>query len=86
MFKTVMDTYGACDVLINNAGITKDGPITRMKPDSWMDVINTNLSGVFYASKEFYNIAAKKKMNFEESGRIINISSIVGQIGNPGQA
>eukprot|EP00751_Fragilariopsis_kerguelensis_P040319 CAMPEP_0171015830 /NCGR_PEP_ID=MMETSP0736-20130129/26237_1 /TAXON_ID=186038 /ORGANISM="Fragilariopsis kerguelensis, Strain L26-C5" /LENGTH=261 /DNA_ID=CAMNT_0011450883 /DNA_START=449 /DNA_END=1231 /DNA_ORIENTATION=+ len=69
------------DVLINNAGITRDGLVMRMKPTAWQDVIDVNLSGVFYCTQAFFKLAAKKR-----TGRIINISSVVGQIGNPGQA
>jgi len=85
MFKTIVDEFGSCDVLINNAGITKDGLVPRMKKEQWTSVIDTNLSGVFYTSQAFYNLNAKKKMS-EGAGRIINISSIVGQIGQTGQA
>jgi 3-oxoacyl-[acyl-carrier protein] reductase len=81
MFKEVVSEFGTCDVLINNAGITKDTLVARMKPEQWQSVIDVNLSGVFYCTKAFFKIAAKKR-----TGRIINISSVVGQIGNPGQA
>jgi len=81
MFANTKVTYGTCDVLVNNAGITKDGLVMRMKPQQWQDVIDINLSGVFYCTKEFFKLAAKKR-----TGRIINISSVVGQFGNPGQA
>eukprot|EP00568_Trieres_chinensis_P004327 CAMPEP_0183302456 /NCGR_PEP_ID=MMETSP0160_2-20130417/8222_1 /TAXON_ID=2839 ORGANISM="Odontella Sinensis, Strain Grunow 1884" /NCGR_SAMPLE_ID=MMETSP0160_2 /ASSEMBLY_ACC=CAM_ASM_000250 /LENGTH=293 /DNA_ID=CAMNT_0025465223 /DNA_START=29 /DNA_END=910 /DNA_ORIENTATION=- len=81
MFKTVVDEYGTCDVLVNNAGITKDGLVMRMKPEQWQAVIDINLSGVFYCTQAFFKLAAKKR-----TGRIVNISSVVGQIGNPGQA
>jgi 3-oxoacyl-[acyl-carrier protein] reductase len=81
MFKQIVDTYGTCDVLINNAGITKDGLVARMKKEQWQSVIDVNLSGVFYCTQAFFKIASKKR-----KGRIINISSVVGQIGNPGQA
>lgn len=81
MFKEVVDTYGTCDVLVNNAGITKDTLVARMKPAMWQSVIDVNLSGVFYCTQAFFKIAARKR-----TGRIINISSVVGQIGNPGQA
>lgn len=85
MFKKIMEEYGTVDVLVNNAGITKDGLVMRMKPDQWQDVIDVNLTGVFYASQEFFKLCAKKKMK-EGAGRIINMSSVVGQVGNPGQA
>lgn len=81
MFKAAVDAFGTVDVLINNAGITRDTLVMRMKPDQWQSVIDTNLSGVFYCTQAFFKLAAKKR-----SGRIINMSSVVGQIGNPGQA
>ena len=81
MFDQIVEAYGTCDVLINNAGITKDGLVMRMKPEQWQSVIDINLSGVFYATQAFFKVASKKR-----TGRIINISSVVGQIGNPGQA
>ena len=81
MFKEIVDVYCTCDVLINNAGITKDGLVMRMKPEQWQSVIDINLSGVFYTTQEFFKLASKKR-----TGRVINISSVVGQIGNPGQA
>jgi len=81
MFKETKEKYGACDVLVNNAGITKDGLAMRMKPAQWQDVIDINLSGVFYCSQQAFNLMAKQR-----SGRIINMSSVVGLFGNPGQA
>jgi len=81
MFKTIKETYGKCDVLINNAGITRDGLVVRMKVEAWQSVIDTNLSGVFYCTQQFF-----KQCKKGESGRIINIASVVGQIGNIGQA
>mmetsp|Transcript_35009 Transcript_35009/g.104417 ORF Transcript_35009/g.104417 Transcript_35009/m.104417 type:complete len:275 (-) Transcript_35009:405-1229(-) len=81
MFKAIVDEYGTCDVLINNAGITSDTLVMRMKPEQWQSVIDVNLSGVFYCTKAFFKVASKKR-----TGRIVNISSVVGQIGNPGQA
>ncbi|GMH74929.1 hypothetical protein TrLO_g2016 [Triparma laevis f. longispina] len=81
MFKTAVEEFGTVDCIVNNAGITKDGLVLRMKPDAWQSVIDVNLSGVFYASQAFFKVASKKR-----TGRIINISSVVGQFGNPGQA
>lgn len=81
MFDTAIEAFGTVDILVNNAGITKDTLVMRMKPQQWQDVIDVNLSGVFYCTQAFFKIAMKKRV-----GRIINISSVVGQIGNPGQA
>lgn len=81
MFDKIVEAYGTVDVLINNAGITRDTLVLRMKPEQWQEVIDVNLSGVFYCTQAFFKVASKKR-----TGRIINISSVVGQIGNPGQA
>ena len=58
MFKQVIDEYGTCDVLVNNAGITADGLVMRMKPKQWQDVIDINLTGVFYTTQEFFKLAS----------------------------
>ena len=72
--------YSAPTVLINNAGITKDNLLMRMKEEEWSDVINTNLSSVFRLSK-----VCLRDMMKARTGRIVNISSVVGSSGNPGQ-
>ena len=72
---------GKIDILINNAGITRDGLLIRMKASQWDEVLNTNLKGVFLCTKN-----VSKFMMKQRSGNIINITSIVGLIGNPGQA
>lgn len=69
------------DVLVNNAGITRDTLVMRMSEAQWNDVIGLNLSGVFHCSQAAAKIMLKKR-----TGRIVNIASVVGQIGNPGQA
>jgi len=81
LFKAVTDKWGGVDVLVNNAGITRDSLMMRMKPEQWQDVIDTNLSSVFYATQ-----AATKIMGKAKKGRIINITSVVGLVGNAGQA
>jgi len=77
----VVDTWGTMDVLVNNAGITRDGLMIRMSEEDWDDVVNTNLKSVFNFSK-----AAYRPMMKQRAGKIINISSVVGVMGNPGQA
>ena len=79
--KTVTDEYGAPTVLVNNAGITRDNLLMRMKDEDWDDIINTNLTSVFRMSK-----AVLRGMMKAKTGRIINISSVVGATGNAGQA
>ncbi|MGK7378437.1 3-oxoacyl-[acyl-carrier-protein] reductase [Planococcus sp. 1R117A] len=81
MIDETMSTFGSIDVLVNNAGITRDNLMMRMKDDEWDDVINTNLKGVFICTK-----AVTRQMMKQRSGRIVNISSIVGVMGNAGQA
>jgi 3-oxoacyl-[acyl-carrier protein] reductase len=73
--------FGRIDILVNNAGVTKDGLAVRMKQQDWESVIQTNLSGSFYATQEVL-----QGMMRERWGRIVNISSVVGEKGNPGQA
>ncbi|CAL5375202.1 unnamed protein product [Camellia sinensis] len=81
MIKTAVDRWGTVDVLINNAGITRDGLLMRMKKSQWQDVIDLNLTGVFLCTQ-----AAAKVMMKKKKGRIINIASVVGLVGNAGQA
>ena len=81
VLKAVTDEYGAVDVLINNAGITRDNILVRMKEEEWDDIINTNLSSVYRMSKAVLRGMIKKR-----SGRIISITSVVGAMGNAGQS
>ncbi len=78
---SVVDQWGSLDVLVNNAGITKDNLILRMSEDQWDDVITTNLKSIFNYSK-----AATKPMMRSRGGSIINIGSVVGISGNAGQS
>ena len=78
--KSAIDKFGKIDVLVNNAGITKDALIMRMKPEDFTKVINVNLIGTFNITKNVVPYMMKKR-----SGRIINISSVVGISGNAGQ-
>jgi 3-oxoacyl-[acyl-carrier protein] reductase len=79
-FKRILDDTGRIDVLVNNAGIARDGLIVRMKESDWDEVLDTNLKGAFTCTK----IAAKTMIR-QKQGRIINIASLVGAAGNPGQ-
>lgn len=81
LIKTVLERSGRIDVLINNAGITRDGLLMRMKAADWNAVINLNLTGVFLCTR-----AVARPMLKQKSGRIINITSVVGLMGNAGQA
>ncbi len=81
LIKTINDKYGVPVVLVNNAGITRDNLLMRMKDEEWDAIINTNLSSIFRMSK-----AVLRGMMKARSGRIINISSVVGATGNAGQA
>jgi 3-oxoacyl-[acyl-carrier protein] reductase len=81
VIKTINETVGIPAVLVNNAGITRDNLLMRMKDDEWNDIINTNLTSVFRMSK-----AVLRGMMKAKTGRIINISSVVGVTGNAGQA
>ncbi len=81
LLNTVMEKWNRVDVLVNNAGITRDTLLLRMKPEDWQAVIDLNLTGVFLCSR-----AVSKVMLKQRAGRMINITSVAGQIGNPGQA
>ncbi len=78
---TVFEKYGQIDVLVNNAGITRDSLIMRMKEADWDAVISVNLKSAFICVKAVSKIMVKQR-----SGRIINLASVVGVMGNPGQA
>ena len=80
-FKAMLTECGHIDILINNAGITKDGLAARMKKDAWDIVLQINLTGTFLCSQ-----AAMPSMMKSRWGRIVNIASVVGQMGNAGQA
>ena len=77
----VLDKFGRIDILINNAGITRDGLLVRMNESDWDAVLNVNLKGTFSCTK-----AVAKPMMKQRSGKIVNIASIIGLIGNAGQA
>ena len=81
MIDAAVDSFGRVDILVNNAGITRDGLLMRMKEEDWDAVLTVNLKGAFLCTK-----AVSKVMTKQRSGRIINIASVVGQMGNAGQA
>lgn len=81
MIQEVVSKFGSLDVLVNNAGITRDNLLMRMKEQEWDDVIDTNLKGVFNCIQK-----ATRQMMKQRSGAIINLTSVVGAVGNPGQA
>ncbi|MEK6661139.1 MAG: 3-oxoacyl-ACP reductase FabG, partial [candidate division NC10 bacterium] len=76
-----VERFGRLDILVNNAAITKDALVLRMKDEDWDDVLDVNLKGAFFTTR-----AALRPMLKQKSGRIVNISSVVGMMGNPGQA
>ena len=81
LFKEAVSAFGRLDILVNNAGITKDGLLLRMKEADWDAVMDVNLKGAFNCTRE-----AAKLMSKARYGRIVNVSSVVGEMGNPGQA
>lgn len=81
LVNAVMEKWNRIDVLVNNAGITRDTLLLRMKLEDWQAVIDLNLTGVFLCTR-----AASKVMLKQRAGRIVNIASVAGQMGNPGQA
>lgn len=82
LIKTTLDTYGQIDILVNNAGTTRDTLLLMMKEEQWDIVLNTNLKSVFNCCKAAARPMVRRKMG----GRIINISSVSGIVGQPGQA
>lgn len=81
MIDKTIESFGSIDILVNNAGITKDNLLMRMKEDEWDDVININLKGVFLCTK-----GVSRQMMRQRAGKIVNVASVVGVVGNPGQA
>lgn len=81
MFKGIQETWGRLDAVVNNAGITRDGLLLRMKEQDWDDVLSINLKSAFLVTKASLRLLLKSPR-----GRLVNISSVVGVIGNPGQA
>lgn len=81
LIETIRETEGSITILVNNAGITRDGLLMRMKDEDWSEVIDTNLKSVFLLSRAVVRDMMKARM-----GRIINIGSVVGSSGNAGQA
>jgi len=81
LFQLVVEEFGSLDILVNNAGITRDGLLMRMKDEDWDSVLDVNLKGTFLCTREAIKMMAKVK-----SGRIVTISSVVGEMGNAGQA
>ncbi|HEX7629626.1 MAG TPA: 3-oxoacyl-[acyl-carrier-protein] reductase [Candidatus Methylomirabilis sp.] len=82
LVKACLERFGRLDILVNNAGITRDGLVLRMKDEDWSDVLAVNLNGAFYCARAALRVILKQK----QSGRIINIGSVVGSMGNAGQA
>jgi 3-oxoacyl-[acyl-carrier protein] reductase len=81
MIDAATEAFGRVDILVNNAGITRDGLLMRMKDEDWDAVLNVNLKGAFLCTRVAFKVMSKQRY-----GRIINIASVVGQMGNAGQA
>ncbi|MBP1752616.1 MAG: fabG-2 [Geobacteraceae bacterium] len=81
LFARITEVFGKLDILVNNAGITRDGLLMRMKEADWDAVLDTNLKGAFVCTREAVKLMGKAK-----GGSIVNISSVVGEMGNAGQA
>ncbi|MDG2940903.1 3-oxoacyl-ACP reductase FabG [Exercitatus varius] len=81
VLEQIKKEHGDIDILVNNAGITRDNLLMRMKDEEWFDIIQTNLTSVYYLSKAMLRSMMKKRF-----GRIITIGSVVGSMGHPGQA
>ncbi|MGQ0287101.1 3-oxoacyl-ACP reductase FabG [Pasteurellaceae bacterium 22721_9_1] len=81
VLEQIKQDHGDIDILVNNAGITRDNLLMRMKDEEWFDILQTNLTSVFYLSKAMLRSMMKKR-----AGRIITIGSVVGSMGNPGQS
>ncbi|MCX8116395.1 MAG: 3-oxoacyl-[acyl-carrier-protein] reductase [Desulfobacterota bacterium] len=81
MVETIVGRFGRIDILVNNAGITRDRLILRMTEEDWDSVLDVNLKGTFHCTK-----AALRHMAKQKSGKIVNIASVSGEMGNPGQA
>ncbi|WP_096619938.1 3-oxoacyl-ACP reductase FabG [Candidatus Enterovibrio altilux] len=81
VLKSIKEEFGDIDILVNNAGTTRDNLLIRMKEDDWQYIIDTNLTSIFRMSKVVLSTMMKKR-----NGRIINVGSVVGTMGNPGQA
>ncbi|MEH6940487.1 3-oxoacyl-[acyl-carrier-protein] reductase [Bacillus sp. JJ722] len=81
MVKTAVEEFGKIDILVNNAGVTRDNLLMRMKEEEWDTVLDTNLKGVFLCTK-----SVTRPMMKQRKGRIINVASVVGVVGNAGQA
>lgn len=81
LFEATVESLGGLDIVVNNAGITRDGLVVRMSDEDWNSVIDTNLTGVFNVTR-----AAARHLMKQRSGSIVNVTSVIGLVGNAGQA